>query len=67
MHFYNLFNLASNILQGIKLDFCADNDAQAVELGKDYAKKLGWTSYSIYFYCDDYADSGEEICLYTTK
>ena len=63
MYHYNLFNRnCPASLQGQLLDFYAYSDEHAVELGKGYAKMLGWEHYSVYFYCDN---GEEEVCLYS--
>lgn len=64
MHIYNIYNsraCAAN-LQAFQLNFWANNDEHAIELGKKYAKTLGWEHYSVYFCCDD---SDEEVTLYS--
>lgn len=63
MHYYTLFNHAASVsFQGLTLEFCAENDAHAIELGKGYAKMLGWEHYSVLF---GYDDSDEEVTLYS--
>lgn len=63
MSLYKLCNHAAMIsFQGLTLEFCAKNDAHAIELGKGCAKMLGWEHYSV---CFDYDDSDEEVTLYS--
>jgi hypothetical protein len=60
MYEYYLFNKAAPVsYQGQYLNYFARDDAHAVELGKGYARKLGWKHYSIVEF-----NGEEEITLY---
>lgn len=51
---YYLFNNANETLI-----FHANNNKHAIELGKDYAHKLGWTEYAICYF-----NGEQEVMVY---
>ena len=60
MQEYYLFNHAAlNSFQGQTLIFHANGNKHAIELGADYAHKLGWANYSICRF-----DGENEITIY---